>query len=219
MAYSLGNTPEVEGGNLSQTASAKDWTGNSRSAHAMLGARNYAKNDREANDYYATEPKAVELLLEHEQFSPYIWEPACGEGHMSKVLESHGFNVLSTDLIDRKYGTGGVDFLKKTGTEIPRDIITNPPYKYAKEFVEHALNISADGTKIAMFLKIQFLEGKARRQLFDKYPPQTVYVSSRRLRCAMNGDFEKYAKSNAICYAWFVWHKGHFGPTHLKWIN
>ena len=201
----------------------KDWTGNARSAHAMLGARNYAQNEREANDYYATEPKAVELLLAQEEFAPYIWEPACGEGHMSKVLESHGYKVLSTDLIDRGCGKGGVDFFKVTKEDMkkdfPRDIITNPPYKYAKEFVEHALEISPEGTKIAMFLKIQFLEGKARRELFDKHPPQTVYVSTSRLRCAMNGDFEKYAKSNAICYAWFVWRKGYPGPTNLKWIN
>lgn len=37
----------------------KDWTGNSRSTHAVLGARNYAQNERENNDYYATEPKAA----------------------------------------------------------------------------------------------------------------------------------------------------------------
>lgn len=198
----------------------KDWTGNSRSAHTMLGARNYAKNEREINDYYATEPKAVELLLEQETFSPQVWEPACGEGHMAKVLKEHGYDVKSTDLIDRGYGTGGVDFLQYEEAEpVKADIITNPPYKYAREFVEKALSLVAPGHKVAMFLKIQFLEGKARRELFEKYPPQTVYVSSGRLRCAMNGDFERYAKSNAICYAWFVWRKGHPGPTNIKWIN
>lgn len=48
---------------------AKDWTGNSRSSHATLGARNYALNEREENDFYATEPKALELLLERETFN------------------------------------------------------------------------------------------------------------------------------------------------------
>lgn len=85
--------------------------------------------------------------------------------------------------------------------------------------MEHALDISSDGCKVAMFLKIQFLEGKARRELFKKYPPKTVYVSSSRLRCAMNGDFEKYAKSTAVCYAWYVWVKGYTGDTVIKWIN
>ena len=85
--------------------------------------------------------------------------------------------------------------------------------------MEHALDISSDGCKVAMFLKIQFLEGKSRRALFDKHPPKTVYVSTGRLRCAMNGDFEKYAKSNAVCYAWYVWVKGYTGDTVIKWIN
>lgn len=84
--------------------SEKDWTGNSRSAHAALGARNYAQNEREVNDYYATEPKAVKLLLEQEKFSQLIWECACGEGHLSKEIAAAGYQVYSTDLIDRGFG-------------------------------------------------------------------------------------------------------------------
>ena len=89
----------------------KDWTGNSRSTHAVLGARNYAQNERENNDYYATEPKAAHLLMEVEQFSPMIWECACGEGHLAKEFEKAGYHVYATDLIDRGYGYQQ-DFLK-----------------------------------------------------------------------------------------------------------
>lgn len=196
----------------------KDWTGNSRSAHATLGARNYALNERETNDYYATEPKALELLLELETFSPNVWECARGEGHLSEVLKQKGYNTISSDLIDRGYGHSGVDFLK-CNKQFDGDIITNPPYKYAKEFVEHALEVVTNGHKVAMFLKVQFLEGKARRKMFEKYPPKTIYVSSSRLRCAMNGDFEKYAKSNAVTYAWFIWEKGFTGEPTIRWFN
>lgn len=186
------------------------------------GASNHTESERQADDYYATEPKAVELLLEREKFSSTIWEPACGEGHISKVLEKAGYYVTSSDLIDRGFGIGGIDFLKADlGGLYRTDIITNPPYKYAKEFVEHALEISANGTKIAMFLKLTFLEGKARKKLFEKYPPKVVYVSSSRLQCAKNGDFETYKKSGgtAIAFAWFVWEKGYKGDTIIKWIN
>ena len=73
-----------------------------------------------------------------------IWECACGEGHLSERLKQYGYNVYSSDLIDRGYGEGGVDFL--TDNRLWHgDIITNPPYKYAKEFVEHALDIVDDG--------------------------------------------------------------------------
>jgi len=82
----------------------KDWTGNSRSTHAVLGARNFAQNDREVNDYYATEPLAATLLMAVERFSPYVWECACGEGHLSREFEKAGYKVFSTDIIDRGYG-------------------------------------------------------------------------------------------------------------------
>ena len=88
----------------------KDWMGNSRSAHTMLGARNYALEDREINDYYATEPRAATLLLGVEDFAPMIWECACGEGHLAREFEKAGYHVYSTDLIDRGYG-GVQDFL------------------------------------------------------------------------------------------------------------
>lgn len=196
----------------------KDWIGNSRSAFATMGARNFALEERETNDYYATEPKALELLLREETFAPHVWECACGEGHLAKVLEAHGFNVLSTDLIDRGYGKGGVDFLQ-CDEKFDGDIITNPPYKYALQFVQKAIELIPDGHKVAMFLKLQFLEGKARRAFFEKCPPRKVYVSTSRLCCAMNGDFDKYMKASAVTYAWFIWEKGYAGSPIIKWFN
>ena len=112
---------------------------------------------------------------------------------------------------------GGVDFLK-CNEIFDGDIITNPPYKYAKEFVEHALDLVPNGHKVAMFLKFTFAEGKARKQLFLEQPPKTVYASSSRLICAKNGDFDSIS-SSAVAYAWYVWEKGYTGETVLKWFN
>ena len=198
----------------------KDWTGNQNSIYKTLGASNHTDKDREANDYYATEPKALELLLELEQFSPRVWECACGEGHLSEVLKARGYAVASSDLLDRGYGTGSIDFVQCSSTW-DGDIITNPPYKYAKEFAEHALDLVTDGKKVALFLKVQFLEGKARRQLFEKHPPKTIYVASSRLLCAKNGEFQKMRDGggSAVAYAWFVWDKGYHGDTVVKWFN
>lgn len=199
---------------------SNDWTGNSNSIYKTLGASNHTDKEREQHDYYATEPKALELLLQLETFCPYIWECACGGGHLSEVLKEHGYKVKSSDIIDRGYpGTEVIDFLKvRKENDISRDIITNPPYKYAKEFIEKALDISMDSTKIAMFLKVQFLEGKARRELFEKYPPKKIYISSSRLLCAKNGEFEKDS-SRAVVYAWFVWEKGYKGEPVVRWFN
>jgi len=159
----------------------------------------------------------MDLLLEQEHFNKNIWECACGQGHLSQQLIHNGYKVYSTDLIDRGYGLGGIDFLKQT-QEFNGDIITNPPYKYAKEFIFKALDLIYTGNKVAMFLKIQFLEGKGRKNMFLKYPPKTIYVSSSRLKCAINGEFAK-VKSSAVAYAWFVWEKGFIGDPIIKWIN
>ena len=98
------------------------------------------------------------------------------------------------------------------------DIITNPPYSVAAEFAEHALDILAGGQKLALFLKILFLESEKRRKLFMKYPPRTVYVCTHRVKCAKNGRFEDFS-SSATCYAWFVWVNGFRGDPIIRWIN
>lgn len=101
------------------------------------------------------------------------------------------------------------------------DIITNPPYKYAQQFIERAISLhqqsSKSNLKIAMFLKLTFLEGKARLKMFKKYQPKIVYVYSSRRKCALNGDFNSIG-SSASAYAWFVWEKGFTGDPIIKWI-
>ena len=198
----------------------KDWTGNKKSVFTSLGASSHAIEEREKHDYYATEPKALELLLELETFSNNVWECACGGGHLSEVLLNAGYNVRSTDLIDRNYAEELVDFLAIDNIQMwDGDIITNPPYKYAEQFVEKALSIIPRGNKVAMFMGIQFVEGKKRREFLKRFPIKTVYVSSSRLNCAKNGDFEKYKSNSARCYAWYIWEKGFNGTTELKWFN
>ena len=74
---------------------SKDWTGNSRSYSATLGARNFALEEREENDFYATDPKSLELFLErikkdNLEIDKNIWECSCGQGHLSKTLIGGG---------------------------------------------------------------------------------------------------------------------------------
>lgn len=91
----------------------------------------------------------------------------------------------------------------------------------AQQFVEKSLEIISNEHKVAMFLKLQFLEGKKRKKLFTEYPPKTIYVSSSRLLCAKNREFEKMRADggSAVAYAWYVWVKGFKGDTIVKWIN
>ena len=141
----------------------------------------------------------------------------CRYGYIRDVLVSNGYSVTATDLIYR-----GVDDIKQEDVfnikEFNGDIITNPPYKIALPILKHCLDIIPDGNKVAMFLKVLFLEGKERKKFFEENPLKVIYVASGRLNCAKNGDFDKY-QSSAVAYAWFVFEKGYTGDTIVRWIN
>src|SRR5882757_893058 len=96
-------------------------------ARSPFGASGRIHPKRAALDFYPTPPEATRALLSVEQFGGSIWEPACGDGAISSVLTDAGHFVISTDLIDRGYGDGGVDFLSETAPRA-KHIVTNPPY-------------------------------------------------------------------------------------------
>ena len=199
----------------------KDWTGNMNSIYKSLGASNHTDKERQNEDYYATEPVAAEWLLKLEEFDGKpIWECASGENHLADVFKEYGYSVRTSDIVKRTPKTEVLDFLTYND-KWEGHIITNPPYNKAKEFIEKALEIVPEGYKVCMFLKVQFLEGKARKKLFEKYPPKRVWVSSSRIQCAKNGEFEKMKAGggSAVAFAWYVWEKGYQGETTLKWFN
>ena len=197
----------------------KGWVGNSQSAFVCNGASNHSNLERVEKDYYATEPRALELLLELESFSKDVWEPAAGGGHLVDVLETHGHKVRKSDIVKRRADITELDFLTYQGT-YDGDIITNPPYSKGGEFVLKALDTVTEGHKVAMFMKITFLEGQDRyNKLYSKYPPKKIYVAVKRLICVRNGDFENQPKATAIAYGWFIWEKGYKGKTELDFFN
>lgn len=176
---------------------------------------------REEHDYYATPPEAVHKLFDSEYFTPpeVVWECACGGGHIAEALKEHGVQSYCTDLIDRGYGTGGVDFLKSDLIYNVDTILTNPPYKYATDFVLHALDVLPDNGRVIMFLKTTFLEGQDRwKRLHSKFPPIAMYQFIERQRCSRNGEF-KAKGDNAISYAWYEWRNVFNGHPQIYWLK
>ena len=174
--------------------------------------------ERVENDYYATPPESTIALLEREKFFGGILEPCCGKGHISEVLKDHGYDVISNDLIDRGYGEFNEDYLK--ATELKADnVVTNPPFKYAKEFIEKSLHDTTG--KVAMFCKIQLLEGVSRSKMFENTPLKTVYVFTKRQNPLRNGspvDENGKKWASTMCFAWFVWEHGYEGKPSIEWI-
>jgi hypothetical protein len=178
-------------------------------AHSIVGT----SKGRPDDDFYPTPEIATIELLKREKFDGVIYEPACGDGAIAKLLPNE--KVIASDLYNRGYGTIGIDFLTHDFKEWKCDhIITNPPYRYAQEFVEKSLDLTRG--KVAMLLKLQFLEGAKRYEMFRRTPLKTVYVFSKRLTLSRNGVKQK--NSGMICFAWFVWEHGYAGTPQIDWI-
>ena len=199
---------------------SRDWVGNKTSVWVTLGVRYETKQRRDFNkterDFYATEPRALEKLLEFEKFEN-VWECADGMGHLCNVLRERRILGKHSDILYRGCdGSEIIDFLKYDG-KWDGDIITNPPYKFALEFILKSLDIVPEGRKVAFLLRLQFLEGFRRyKELYLKFPPRTIYVFVKRIRCGLNGDFSK--SGNGISFAWFIWEKGNYSETKIKWL-
>ena len=178
---------------------ARDWKGGTASTFKTIGASNHCDHERQREDYYATEPAATDWLCKLEKFKSPILEPSCGEGHISKQLIAHGYNVVSRDLIDRGFGDVA-DFLYMNNEKWDGDIITNPPYAFAQEFVEQALKMIERGRKVAMFLKLTFLEGKKRAALFNSTPPHPDICKPFKTEMRHERRFRQHRKlRNGLC--------------------
>lgn len=173
----------------------------------------FGKN-RDSADFYPTPPQTTEALFRRERFDGLVWECASGDGSMAKVIEKYNpceaSDIRSDDGV---YGVRGVDFLANYKS-VP-NIITNPPYKHALEFAQTAL-LCAD-KKVALLLKLVFLEGSSRYEFFRRSPLKTVYVFCKRQPIWIRGEVGK--NSGLIAYAWFVWEKAYGDKPTIDWIN
>ena len=168
---------------------------------------------REKDDFYATPIHAIQALLDREKFEGQVYECACGNGAMSEVLISNGYDVYSSDLINRGYGETGIDFLK---TEKQFDnIITNPPFKIGPDFILHSFKIAKK--KIAIFGKLNFLEGKRRkRDIFSLGKLKKVYVFSGRVSFVKEGQTK--SAGGLISFAWYIFEQNYNGLPQIDWI-
>ena len=177
------------------------------SALAYVGHN--AKGDIEENDFYPTPESATLALLEKQTFEGDIWECACGDGAISKVLLNKGYKVYSSDLIDRGYGSSNVDFLQ---SNLKADnIVTNPPFNLSLEFALKALQCVRK--KAVFFHKLVFLESKKRQQqLFKLNKLEKVFIIPGRLA------FKGYKTGGLMCFAWFIFDVNYNGKPTIDWI-
>ena len=194
------------------------------------------KNKRVENDFYATNPKAVEMLLEKYTFKgKRLLEPCVGEGHIIQGLDNYLHNnlngisvndildITTLDICDRGCpNTIVTDFLTWDTNDKYDIIISNPPFSLAEEFCRKGLSLLDINGQMAMFLKIQFLEGVKRKEFFEKYPPKYIYVFRNRMATWNNGqplDPNGKRWATTMCHAWFVWEKDNKEEPIVRWLD
>jgi len=180
----------------------------------MRMAGHNLNNDRQKDDFYPTPPDAIYPLLEREKFEGEIWACACGDGAISNILKEYNYNVYSSDLIDRNYGETGIDFLKSN--KKTDNIITNPPFKLGIDFAYHSNQLATK--KIALFSRINFLEGVARSKMFKLTPIKKVYIFSRRITFTNPDSNKKTHGGGMLAFAWYIWERGYEGKPYIEWI-
>jgi hypothetical protein len=185
---------------------------------ARPGSTNRASIYRGEDDFYPTPPSATWALCQLGILPEKVWEPACGDGAMARVLEQNGHHVVASDLRPRGYGEADVDFLTATELRAPA-IVTNPPFKLADEFVLHALSLGPDVA--AFFLRLKFLEGRRRYdRLLATQPPTEIHVFIERVKFfAGETPAANQPGWNTEAFAWFIWRRDHQGPPTIGWIS
>jgi len=186
-----------------------------------------SKKGRVENDYYATNPSDTLAFLElieneYDLNNMSILEPAAGEGHIMNVLKERYplSKVIGRDLINRGNPDieSGVDFITTNNDEHFDYVITNPPFILAKEFINKSLELAGVAF---IFAKLQFLEGKSRKQWFENGHLKYVYVYSYRANPWRNGkstDENGNKWSSTMAFAWYVFDVKYDGEPIVRWI-
>jgi hypothetical protein len=187
-------------------------------SHAVMSQRVEAAD---SPDDFPTPPWATRGLIEYALEGKMALagltclEPACGAGHMVKVLDEYFGDVRFADAFS--YGYGPVrDFLTHPYPTSSFDwVITNPPFRLAEEFVLRALKVARVG--VAILARTVFLESVGRYEGIFKASPPTKFAQFSERVPMLRGRLDKNA-TTATGYAWFVWEKDKEGSPKLIWI-
>jgi hypothetical protein len=187
----------------------------------VTGNKRAPTRDR-SNDLYETPECATLALLRAESLPHRIWEPACGRGAIVNVLRAAGHEVVASDLVDYGVpvtcpGYRNVDFLmERRAPEGTEAIVTNPPFRLANEFVEHALTLCP---RVIMLLRLAFLESERRSGILDGGELARVHVFRKRLPMMHRDGWTGPKASSGMAFAWYAFDRSHTGPTTIDRIS
>lgn len=176
---------------------------------------------RPDDDFFETPANATCSLLAHLNIPEDVtlWEPSCGMGAISKILEKvHKGPVLSTELNTDRYGIGGVDFLHAE-QYVPKGrfwVVTNPPFALANDFVRKAFAYGAE--RVIYLLRYNYCESaKVREDILGGGHLLRVMLIKERLKMKPYG-WTGRDLSSKQCHAWFIWDKNFNAPEPSEFV-
>lgn len=168
-------------------------------------------------EHFETPKWAAEKILEHEILTRFVFDPCCGTGILSEAAKEAGYFCGSTDIHDWGYKDqlGVIDFFECPSLPTPKEdttIFINPPFSKACEFVEKSFELGA--RKVVCFQRFAWWESGGRKDFWEKFPPNRVYVCADRASCWRHDIPESERGSGTpTAHAWFVWERGNPSGT------
>lgn len=174
--------------------------------------------NRNKSDFYQTPYSLTRLFLNMNDFdkTKTILEPCNGKGAITKILKEYNFkDIITNDINDKE----GIDFLKWNEDNKISQIITNPPYRLAYDFVLKCKKVC---DRFALLLPLSYLHGKKRYDYIynvDTFKLKKVYIFTRYPLLTDKVYENGKHKTGMMVYSWFVWDKDYKGLPEINWLD
>jgi hypothetical protein len=174
---------------------------------------------RDANDWYVEPAWCSERLFEAEPFERMVFDPACGIGTIVHSARRAGLTGMGSDIIERVSDFPVADFLERDFMPPVRNIVSNPPFGIALEFVRKALEVASG--KVAMLLPANWVQGDKRARWLATTPLKRVWFLAPRPSMPPGAVLAAGMRpgNGTTDYAWFVWERGHVGAPTIGWLH
>jgi hypothetical protein len=172
--------------------------------------------ERDDDDFYVEPAWCSERLFAVETFPGLIWDPASGSGTIVKSTRAAGLSNFASDIAE--HGQGPIqDFLTASApTTDVFSVVTNPPFKLARAFVERGLDLGA--WKVAIIFPTARLNAA---HWLEASPLAKIYLLTPRPSMPPGDVIARGEKPGGgrMDFCWLVFDENHNGPPELRWLH